>query len=60
MSLTEFLKNRREEKRKEIKPEIETSELCPICKKRYLKLHKACCGSPHGYKQCFCGYKVNV
>lgn len=60
MSIKKFLENFREKRKNEIPPETKTEELCPICKKRFLKLHKPCCGSPHGYKQCFCGYKVNI
>jgi len=34
-------------------------ELCPACGGK-LKIYKACCGSPNGYKGCNCGYKVTL
>ena len=42
MSIKKFLENFREKRKNEIPPETKTEELCPICKKRFLKLHKPC------------------
>lgn len=35
-----------------------TDRVCPACGNRIAEM-KPCCGSPHGYYACVCGYKIN-
>lgn len=32
-------------------------EKCPLCG-RIMRKYKPCCGNPHGYTGCPCGYKI--
>jgi len=51
---------KRRSKRDDIPGTVETilEEKCPFCGK-LMRKYKPCCGSPHGFKGCPCGYKIN-
>lgn len=52
---------RRRSKSDDIPGTVETilEENCPNCGK-LIRKYKPCCGSPHGYKGCICGYKITL
>ena len=62
MNISDYMKQmKRGSKKDDIPGTVQEylDEPCPACGKK-LKLMKPCCGSPHGTKECVCGWKIQL
>lgn len=61
-AVSELLKSLKRSSKKDDIPGhviMELDKVCPLCGKK-MKRYRPCCGNPHGYDGCGCGFKVTL